>query len=99
MGIYNREISSLIKLSSFPNGLTLNNTEGTTQLATTLTDNTIKNISTIIALTNAEKSEKYSNDAMIDLNLRTVLPNTLPPLQSNLLLRTEEITGENQEAG
>lgn len=99
MGIYNREISSLIKLSSFPNGLTLNNTEGTTQLATTLTDNTIKNISTIIALTNAEKSEKYSNDAMIDLNLRTILPNTLPPLQSNLLLRTEEITGENQEAG
>lgn len=99
MGIYNREISSLIKLSSFPNGLTLNNTEGTTQLATTLTDNTIKNISTIIALINAEKSEKYSNDAMIDLNLRTILPNTLPPLQSNLLLRTEEITGENQEAG
>lgn len=38
MGIYDRQTGSLIKLSSFPNGFILNNTEGTTQLATTLTE-------------------------------------------------------------
>jgi hypothetical protein len=47
---------SLLKLSSFPNGFIINNTEGITQLATTLTDLNIKNISAIITLTNAEKS-------------------------------------------
>ena len=38
MGIYDRQNGTLIKLSSFPNGFILNNTNGTTQLATTLTD-------------------------------------------------------------
>src|ERR687892_1104002 len=60
MGIYDRQNGSLIKLSSFPNGLILNNTEGTIQLTSTLTDPKIQNISTIVTLTNAEKSEKYS---------------------------------------
>src|ERR687892_2273392 len=59
MGIYDRQNGSLIKLSSFPNGLILNNTEGTIQLTSTLTDPKIQNISTIVTLTNAEKSEKY----------------------------------------
>jgi hypothetical protein len=48
---------------SFPDGFILNNTTGTIQLASTLTDPKIKNISTIVTLTNAEKTEKYSNDA------------------------------------
>jgi hypothetical protein len=74
----------LLKLSSFPNGFIINNTEGITQLATTLTDLNIKNISAIITLTNAEKSEKYSNDVRADLNLRTILPTTLPSLQENI---------------
>jgi hypothetical protein len=84
MGIYDRETGSLLKLSSFPNGFIINNTEGTTQLATTLTDLDIKNISAIVTLTNEEKSEKYSNDVRADLDLRAILPTTLPLLQENL---------------
>jgi hypothetical protein len=80
MGIYDRQTGSLIKLSSFPNGFILNNTEGTTQLATTLTDNILQNISAVVALTNADKSEKYTNDVRTDLELRTILPTTLPPV-------------------
>lgn len=98
MGIYDRETGSLLKLSSFPNGFIINNTEGTTQLATTLTDLNIKNISAIITLTNAEKSEKYSNDVRADLNLRTILPTTLPSLQENISpLPSEQSDKEEQE--
>jgi hypothetical protein len=98
MGIYDRDTGSLIKLSSFPNGFIINNTEGTTQLATTLTELNIQNISAIVTLTNAEKSEKYSNDVRADLNLRTILPTALPPLQENLLpLPSEQGVGGNQE--
>ena len=61
MGIYDRQNGTLIKLSSFPNGFILNNTNGTTQLATTLTDPKIQNISAIITLTNGDKTEKYSS--------------------------------------
>ncbi len=81
MGIYDRNNGSLIKLSSFPNGFILNNTEGSTHLATSLTDPLIQNISAVVTLTNADKSEKYSNDVRADLDLRTILPTSLPPLQ------------------
>jgi hypothetical protein len=84
MGIYDRQTGSLIKLSSFPNGFVLNNTKGITQLATTLTDNVIQNISAIVTLTNADKSEKYTNDVRADLDLRTILPATLPPLLEDI---------------
>jgi hypothetical protein len=80
MGIYDRKNGSLIRLSSFPNGIILNNTEGTIQLTSTLTDPKIQNISTIITLTNAEKSEKYSNDVRSDLDLESILPTSLPTL-------------------
>jgi hypothetical protein len=79
MGIYDRENGSLIKQSSFPNGFIVNNTEGTTQLASTLTDVNIRNISTIVALTNVEKSERYSNLVRTNLNLTTILPTNLSP--------------------
>jgi hypothetical protein len=81
MGIYDRENGSLIKLTSFPNGFIINSTEGTTQLASTLIDNNIQNISAIVALTNVEKNEKYSNDVRTDLDLGTILPTNLPPIQ------------------
>jgi predicted glycosyltransferase len=84
MGIYDRQNGTLIKLSSFPNGFILNNTNGTTQLATTLTDPKIQNISAIVTLTNSDKTEKYTNDARADLDLRTILPTTLPPLLENI---------------
>jgi hypothetical protein len=95
MGIYDRNNGSLIKLSSFPNGSILNNTEGSTHLATSLTDPLIQNISAIITLTNADKSEKYSNDVRADLDLRTILPTTLPPLQP--LPAEEDIEEQDQE--
>ena len=78
MGIYDRINGTLIKLSSFPEGFILNNTAGTIQLASTLTDPKIQNISTIVTLTNADKSEKYSNDIRSDLDLSAILPTSLP---------------------
>jgi len=81
MGIYDRETGSLIKISSFPNGFLINGTEGTVQLATTLTDNKTQNISAIISLTDVEKSEKYSNKVRTDLDLEAILPISLPSLE------------------
>jgi hypothetical protein len=40
----------------------------------------IQNISTIVTLTNAEKSEKYSNDVRSDLDMKAILPNSLAAL-------------------
>jgi hypothetical protein len=80
MGIYDRINGTLIKLSSFPDGFILNNTAGTIQLASTLIDPKVQNISTIVTLTNEEKTEKYSNDIRSDLDLSAVLPATLPAL-------------------
>lgn len=77
MGIYDRNNGSLIKLSSFPNGFIINNTEGTTQLASTLADPKIQNISAIVTLTSADKSEKYTNDVRTDLDVSSILPSLL----------------------
>jgi hypothetical protein len=103
MGIYDRVNGSLIKLTSFPNGFILNNTEGSIQMASTLTDPKIQNISTIVTLTNAEKSEKYSNDVRSDLDLRSILPTSLPVTVLNETLASSpppsslESSGDNQE--
>jgi len=92
MGIYDRNNGSLVKLSSFPNGFVINNTEGTTQLATSLLDPKIQNISAIVTLTNAEKSEKYTNDVRADLNVRSILPSTLEDMpQTGIQTGTPEI--------
>jgi hypothetical protein len=40
----------------------------------------IQNISTIVTLTNAEKSEKYSNDVRSDLDMKAILPISLAAL-------------------
>jgi hypothetical protein len=98
MGIYDRPTGSLIKLTSFPKGFILNSTEGAIQLASTLTDPKIQNISTIVTLTNDEKSEKYSNDVRSDLDLRTILPASLPSLNETLAPPSSAgASGENQE--
>ena len=83
MGIYDRINGTLIKLSSFPDGFILNNTAGTIQMTSTLTDPKIQNISTIVTLTDAEKTEKYSNDVRSDLDLSAILPVSLPGLALN----------------
>lgn len=97
MGIYDRQTGSLIKLSSFPNGFVLNNTEGTTLMATTLNDNILQNISAIVTLTDAYKSEKYTNDVRADLNLRTILPTTLPLLLEDIQAHTPEASSTDNE--
>ena len=83
MGIYDRMNGTLIKLTSFPDGFVLNSTEGTIQMASTLTDPKIQNISTIITLTNEAKTEKYSNDIRSDLDLSAILPTALPGIILN----------------
>jgi hypothetical protein len=85
MGIYDRINGTLIKLSSFPDGIILNNTAGTIQMASTLTDPKIQNISTIVTLTNEEKTQKYSNDVRSDLDLRAILPTSLAALNETLV--------------
>jgi len=95
MGIYDRQNGSLIKLSSFTNGFILNNTNGTTQLASTLTDPKIHNISAIVTLTSIDKSEKYTNDVRADLDLKTILPTTLPSLLEDI--PDSEPEGNNAE--
>jgi hypothetical protein len=97
MGIYDRQTGSLIKLSSFPSGFILNNSKGTTQLATTLTDNILQNISAVVTLTNADKSEKYTNDVRTDLDFRTILPTTLPPLLSDIPASEPEDNVEEEQ--
>jgi hypothetical protein len=99
IGIYDRQTGSLIKLSSFPNGFILNNTKGTTQLATSLIDDVLQNVSAIVTLTNADKSEKYTNDVRADLNLRTILPTTLPPLLEDIPASQPEETNAEEEGG
>ena len=87
-----------------PLHLILNDTEGTIQLSSTLTNPKIQNVSTIVTLTNAEKSEKYSNDVRSDLDLGSILPTSLlaltldetstpPPPPASI-----ESNGEGQEA-
>jgi hypothetical protein len=83
MGIYDRINGTLIKLTSFPEGFVLNSTEGTIQMASTLTDPKIQNISTIVTLTNEAKTEKYSNDVRSDLDMRAILPTALPEITLN----------------
>ena len=83
MGIYDRINGTLIKLTSFPDGFVLNGTEGTIQMASTLTDPKIQNISTIVTLTNEAKTEKYSNDVRSDLDLSAILPTALPGITLN----------------
>jgi hypothetical protein len=43
----------------------------------------IQNISTIVTLTNAQKTEKYSNDVRSDLDLSAILPIALPGITLN----------------
>ena len=103
MGIYDRINGTLIKLSSFPDGFILNNTAGTIQMASTLTDPMIQNISTIVTLTNEEKTEKYSNDVRSDLDFSAILPTSLPGLAFNETSPPQSLppslvdNGENQE--
>jgi hypothetical protein len=59
---------TLLKTSSFPAGVTLNHT-GNAQLATTLTDNTIKNVTAVVTFINATNNLPLSSPLTLKLNL------------------------------
>ncbi|MGC2428336.1 MAG: hypothetical protein WA421_14955, partial [Nitrososphaeraceae archaeon] len=44
---------TLLRISSFPNSFIINSTSGQSQLATTLTDNTVKNVKADVTFTDA----------------------------------------------
>lgn len=71
-------------------------------MTSTLTDPKIQNISAIVTLTNAEKSEKYSNDVRSDLDLTSILPTSLPESTfdetSALASTTENNDGDEEES-
>ena len=60
---------SLIRTSSLPHPLNVTGPEGTIQLATTLNDNSLKNITAIALLTDDEKAIPISNVLEARLNL------------------------------
>jgi hypothetical protein len=59
---------TLIKISSFPSGLKTADT-GKAQFATSLSDNTIKNVMASIMFTDSSKSANFSNPVNVKLNL------------------------------
>ena len=65
---------TLIRTSSFPNGFVINSTSGQSQLATTLTNNIIKNVKADVIFTDAEKNANFSNPLSVDLNLGQKIP-------------------------
>jgi hypothetical protein len=65
---------TLIRTSSFPNGFVINSTSGQSQLATTLTNNTVKNVKANVIFTDAEKNANFSNPLSVDLNLGQKIP-------------------------
>ncbi len=60
---------SLIRTSSLPHPLNLTSSEGTIQLATTLNDHNLKNITAVALLTDDEKAIPVSNVLEARLNL------------------------------
>ncbi|MPZ06358.1 MAG: hypothetical protein GEU26_08075 [Nitrososphaeraceae archaeon] len=60
---------SLVRTSSLPHPLNITSSEGTIQLATTLNDNNLKNITAVALLTDDEKAIPISNVLEARLNL------------------------------
>jgi hypothetical protein len=67
---------TLVKTSSYPAGFVAQNLGGKAELKTTLTDQTIKSVTTNVMFTDLEKTEIISNQLTANLNLTTTLPTT-----------------------
>jgi hypothetical protein len=65
---------TLVRTSSFGHGFIINSTSGQSQLATTLTNNTIKNVKADVIFTDAEKNANFSNQLNVNLNLEQKTP-------------------------
>ena len=64
----------LIKISSFAKGFMINATTGQSKLATTITNNTVKNVKADVIFTDAEKSANFSNPLIVNLSLGQKIP-------------------------
>jgi hypothetical protein len=63
---------TLLKTSSYPQGFNYNNTESI-KLATNIADKSIENVTTVIQLTNLEKTQPLSDPLTIKLDLGQVI--------------------------
>jgi hypothetical protein len=68
MRVYSSD-GKLIKISSFAKGFMINATTGQSKLATTITNNTVKNVKADVIFTDAEKSANFSNPLIVNLSL------------------------------
>ena len=67
---------TLIKSSSFAHGFVINATKGQSKLATSITDNTIRNVKADVVFTDAAKNANYSNPLSVNLTLGQKIPPT-----------------------
>jgi hypothetical protein len=65
---------TLIKRSSHGDGLIINATTGQSQLATSITDNRVKDVRAFVFFTNAERNQNFSNPVNVNLTLGQRLP-------------------------
>jgi hypothetical protein len=65
---------TLIKRSSHGDGLIINATTGQSQLATSITDNRVKDVRASVFFTNAERNKNFSNPVNVNLTLGQRLP-------------------------
>jgi hypothetical protein len=65
---------TLIKRSSHGDGLIINATTGQSQLATSITDNRVKDVRAFVFFTNAERNQNFSSPANVNLTLGQRIP-------------------------
>lgn len=65
---------TLVKRSSHGDGFIINSTTGQSQLATSITDNRVKDVRAFVFFTNAERNQNFSNPVNVNLTLGQRIP-------------------------
>ena len=65
---------TLIKRSSHGDGFIINATTGQSQLATSITDNRVKDVRVFVFFTNAQRNQNFSNPVNVSLTLGQRIP-------------------------
>ena len=65
---------TLIKRSSHGDGLIINATSGQSQLASSITDNRVKDVRAFVFFTNAERNQNFSSPVNVNLTLGQRIP-------------------------
>ena len=65
---------TLVKRSSHGDGFIINATTGQSQLATSITDNRVKDVRAFVFFTNAERNQNFSNPVNVNLTLGQRIP-------------------------